>query len=91
MRVVFRKRAEADLGEIVEWYGTVAPDAIPRILDDIYRAIDLLIDFPRAGMPVPDTPFRRIVTRRYHFKIAYELGRNEVFIVGVFRFQDRQA
>jgi len=89
MRIVFRKRAEADLRAIVEWFENVAPDAVPRILDDIHRSIDLLADFPRAGMRVPETPFRRIVSRRYHFKIAYELAEDSVVIVGVFRFQDR--
>ena len=74
MRIVFRKRAEADLRSIIDWYEGVAPESIPRILDDIYRSVDLLADFPRAGMRVPDTPFRRVVSRRYHFKIAYEIA-----------------
>lgn len=89
MRIVFRKRAEADLRSIIDWYEGVAPEAIPRILDDIYRSIDLLSDFPRVGMAIPETPFRRIVSRRYHFKIAYEIAGDSVMIVGIFRYQDR--
>ena len=65
------------------------PKSITRILDDIHRSIDLLSDFPRAGMRVPDTPFRRVVTRRFHFQIVYEIADESVVIVGIFRFQDR--
>ena len=89
MRIVFRKRAEADLRSIIGWYEGIAPEATPRILDDIYRTIDLLADFPRAGMAIQETPFRRIVSRRYHFKIAYEIAGASVVIVGIFRYQDR--
>ena len=31
----------------------------------------------------------RIVSRRYHFKIAYEIVGDSVVIVGIFRYQDR--
>ncbi|MEO7409917.1 MAG: type II toxin-antitoxin system RelE/ParE family toxin [Sphingomicrobium sp.] len=88
-RLKFRKQALTDLEAIVAWHGQVAPEAVPRLLDDIYRALDLLIDFPRAGMAVPSTRFRRIVTRRYHFKIAYEIAGDSVAVIGIFRFQNR--
>jgi plasmid stabilization system protein ParE len=91
MRVVFRKRAEADLRGIVAWYEQVAPDSLKRILDDIYRSIDILMDSPGLGMPIEGTRFRRIVTRRYHFKIAYEPTRENILIVGIYRFQNRST
>jgi plasmid stabilization system protein ParE len=71
MQILFRSRAESDLSRIIAWFDQVAPDSVPRILDDIYRSIDFLLDFPRLGVPVSGTPFRRTVTRRFHFKIAY--------------------
>ena len=91
MRVVFRRRAEDDLRAITSWFEEVAPESVPRVLDDIYRSINLLIDFPRAGIRVADTPFRRVVSRRYHFKIAYEVTAYSVVIAGIFRFQDRKS
>jgi hypothetical protein len=42
-------------------------------------------------MAVPDRPFRRIVTLKYHFKIANEIGENRIVILGIFRYQDREA
>lgn len=90
MRVIFRKRAEADLRQILAWCKDVAPQSAPRMLDDLYRKIDFLTRFPRTGVKVPGTPFHRAITRRYHFKIAYELRGDTLSIVGIYRFQDRQ-
>jgi plasmid stabilization system protein ParE len=88
--VLFRREADADLRGIIEWYRQVAPGSVSPILSDIYRSIDLLIDFPRAGTKVANQPFRRIVTRKYHFKIAYVLAEGEILILGIYRHQDRE-
>jgi plasmid stabilization system protein ParE len=90
MRVAFRKKAINDLNGIIEWYEVVAPESLSLIVSDIYRSIDQLIDFPRIGPKVPFQRFRRIVTRKYHFKIAYELGDNRIVILGIFRYQNRE-
>lgn len=52
MRLVFSRRAEADLRAIAAWFGEVAPEATARVLDDIDRTIDLLVDFPHVGAPI---------------------------------------
>ncbi len=70
MRILFRKEAETDLAAIVTYYNEVAPESVSNILSDIYRAIDQLVHFPQSGMRVPNRQFRRIVTLKYHFKIA---------------------
>ena len=91
MTILFRKEAEADLRAIVDHYESVAPDSLPNILSDIYRAIDQLTRYPRSGMQVQGRPFRRIVTIKYHFKVAYEVLDDRVVILGIFRYQDREA
>ncbi len=91
MTVLFRKEAESDLRAIVEHYETVAPESLDNILADIRRSIDQLVRYPRSGMPVPGRTFRRIVTIKYHFKIAYAIGDGQIVILGIFRYQDRQA
>lgn len=90
MSVRFRKEAEADLRGIIGWYDTVAPDAVASILSDIYRSIDQLTRYPRSGLQLPDRSFRRIVTLKYHFKIAYEIGEDRIVILGIFRYQNRE-
>ena len=42
-------------------------------------------------MRVPDRSFRRIVTIRYHFKVAYEVDDDRIVILGIFRYQDRET
>lgn len=90
MQIHFRKQAEADLRAIMAYYGDVAPETLSNILADIYRSIDQLAYFPRIGMPVGERDYRRLVTIKYHFKVAYEVGDDRVVILGIFRFQDRE-
>jgi plasmid stabilization system protein ParE len=89
-RVDFDETALRDLTEIVECYREVAPHSLDRILSDIFRSIRQLSDFPLSGPAVPGEVFRRIVTIKYGFKIAYEVASGEVLIIGIFRYQDRQ-
>ena len=89
-RVEFDETALIDLTAIVEWYRDVAPGSLDRILADIFRSIRLLSDYPYSGPIVPNETFRRIVTIKYGFKIAYEVAPGEEVIVGIFRFQNRE-
>jgi plasmid stabilization system protein ParE len=91
MKVSFRRQAAIDLQGIVDWFESVAPDALPGILDDIYSSIDRLIDYPRSGMKVRGQRFRRVVTRKYHFKIGYEIDGSIILILGIYRFQNRDV
>jgi plasmid stabilization system protein ParE len=90
-RIRFRAEAEADLRSIIAYYEDVAPASVANILSDIYRSIDQLVHFPRIGMQVDGRSYRRLVTINYHFKIAYEVGEGVVFILGIFRYQDREV
>lgn len=87
----FRREAEHDLRAVLAHYQDVASEALPAITEDIFRAIDLLSDFPALGTKVAGREFRRIITRRYHFKIAYLDERDAVTVLGIFRFQDRES
>ena len=89
--ILFRTEAEADLQSIVAYFEDVAPGALPNILSDIHRSIDQLARYPLSGMRVPDRSFRRIVTIRYHFKVAYEVDDDRIVILGIFRYQDRET
>ncbi len=90
-RILFRKEAEIDLREIIGYYETVAPEYVVNISEDIYRSINQLIHFPHIGAAIPNRSYRRIVTLKYHFKIAYEVSNDQVMILGIFRYQDREV
>ena len=89
--VLFRKEAESDLRSIIAYYDEVAPETTSAILSDIYRSIDQLAHYPRSGMQVRDRMFRRIVTIKYHFKVAYAIHDDRIVILGIFRYQDRES
>ena len=89
MQILFRRQAEADLRSIMDYYEDVAPDSLPNILAAIYRAIDQLTHFPRIGMQIEGRAYRRLVTIKYHFKVAYEVADDCVINLGIFRYQDR--
>lgn len=91
MRILFRSEAETDLRMIMRYYEDVAPESLPNILADIYRSIGQLAHFPRIGMQVEGRDYRRLVTIKYHFKVAYEVGDDRVIILGIFRYQDREV
>lgn len=91
--ISFRKTAERDLLSIIDHYNNVAPEALPNILSDIYRATNQLAFFPYSGMEVPASRFglRRIVSRQYHFKIIHHVTPDTVNIIGIFRYQNRES
>jgi plasmid stabilization system protein ParE len=89
-QIIFRKEAEADLRNIITYYEVFAPESLANILSDIYRAVDQLVHFPNIGMQVEERNYRRIVTLKYHFKVAYEVGEDRIIILGIFRYQDRE-
>lgn len=91
MQILFRRQAEADLRSIMDYYEDVAPESLPNVLADIYRAIDQLTQFPRIGMQVEGRDYRRLVTIKYHFKVAYEVADDCVINLGIFRYQDREV
>lgn len=87
--VRFRREAKHDLHQIIAWYEEVAPDSLPDVTADIWCAIDLVPQFPAIGAPIQGRPLRRIVSRRYAFKIAYADSAEAITVFGIFRFQDR--
>lgn len=89
MQVRFEARAIADLQAIIEWYDGISPEVTRRIIDDIEKAILRLRDFPRSGPAIGLRDLRRIVTRRYHFKVAYRIEAQRIIVIGIFRHQDR--
>tara|TARA_B100001057_G_C22579164_1_gene844297 strand:+ start:442 stop:720 length:279 start_codon:yes stop_codon:yes gene_type:complete len=87
----FRREAEHDLREIIAYFDGVAPEALVRIADDIWRALELIRQFPAIGVRIEGRSFRRVVSRRYKFKIAYLNERDCVTVLGIFRHQDRES
>lgn len=89
--IKFRLRADRDLERIIAYYLRFAPEAVPAIAADIDRSLGLIEEHPERFQEVPGTPYRRLVTKRYKFKIAYRVRRDIIEILGIYRFQNRTA
>ena len=88
--VTFRKRAKEDLLAIQAWFEQVAPASVERILADIYRSIDLVREHPERAQLVHRRNYRRIVTRKYSFKVAYMVKPDRIDVLGIYRYQNRE-
>lgn len=89
--IKFRLRADRDIEQIIAYYLRLAPEAVPGIAADIDRSLGLIEEDPERYPPVSGTPYRRLVTRRYKFKIAYRVRPDVIEIVGIYRYQNRTA
>ena len=87
----FSPRADADFDRIVAYYVQVVPEALPNIKADIERGLDLIKDHPERTALVPEKSYRRLVTARYRFKIAYRVRLLHIDILGIYRHQNRTA
>ena len=89
--IKFRRRADRDIERILAYYLQIAPEAVPTIAADIDRSLGLIEASPERYPEIAGTAYRRLVTKRYKFKIAYRVGRDVTEIVGIYRFQNRSA
>ena len=85
----FNPRAGEDFDRIVAYYRQVAPEAVSNISADIEHGLNLIKEHPGRPAVVSGTSFRRYVTPRYHFKIAYRVRRDRIDVLGIYRFQNR--
>jgi plasmid stabilization system protein ParE len=88
--VIFRKAAKEDLLAIQAWYEEQAPGSVERILADIYRSIERIREHPQSAETVHGRSYRRVVTRKYHFKVVYLVKPNQIDILGIYRYQNRE-
>jgi plasmid stabilization system protein ParE len=79
----FHPEAFADLKEIWDFIAQESVDAADRVLDEIERAIDMLVNNPHAGHLRPDLNTRTLrfwLVRSYLIAYAAE---NPLLIVGI--------
>jgi len=78
-RVIIRPRAEADLQEAREWYETQRPGLGDEFLLEVRHAVELLAEHPERR-PLYYRGFRRLLTRRFPFKLFYRLESDRVVV-----------
>lgn len=77
------------MNSIVRYYEDIGPGLSVRIVADIRDRLERLRYFPKSGQRIEMAGIRRVLSRRYRFKIAYRVTGEAIEVVGVFRFQNR--
>jgi plasmid stabilization system protein ParE len=86
--VRFTARAEHDV-RAIRHYEDIAPGLSARIVADVRARIAGLRYYPKSGRRIEVADLHQVLSRRYRFKIAYRVTDEEIEIVGIFRFQNR--
>jgi plasmid stabilization system protein ParE len=80
-RVIIRPKAEADLQEARLWYETQRSGLGDELLQEISHAVDLLKENPER--PIYYRGFRRLLTRRFPYKLFYRIEGNLIIVFRV--------
>jgi plasmid stabilization system protein ParE len=78
-RVIIRPNAEADLSEARSWYESQRAGLGDELLDEVDRAVRLLETDPERR-PFYYRDFRRLLTRRFPYKIFYRAEGDRVIV-----------
>jgi len=81
-QVVIRRTAEADIEAVRQWYEQQKPGLSNEFLDELSRAIRLLEEHPERR-PIYYLGFRRILTRRFPYKVFYRVEGARVIVFRV--------
>jgi plasmid stabilization system protein ParE len=89
MRLVWTSRASADLARLHAFLKPVAPDAAARIVQQLVRAPERLIEHPRIGerLDIHATrEVRRIIVGRYEMR--YEIADATIIILRIWHSRE---
>lgn len=78
-RLVIRPRAETDLRKAQDWYERQRAGLGTELLADIDATIQSLIRDPQLH-PVYYRGFRRVLARRFPYKLFYRLEGNRIIV-----------
>lgn len=88
MRVRFLRPAEEEYLEALRYYTSQSVDLGVAFLDDLDHAVELLAAHPQIGAPY-DGDTRRLLLRRFHHSLVYDLRPDEVVILAVAHHSQR--
>lgn len=92
MRIKWTGRAASDLVRLHEHLRPVAPDAAARVVQQLARAPDRLLDYPRIGEKLEayvPREVRRIIVGNY--ELRYEIADATIFILRLWHCRERRS
>ncbi|HEY4775865.1 MAG TPA: type II toxin-antitoxin system RelE/ParE family toxin [Xanthobacteraceae bacterium] len=85
MKLRFTPRATQDLVDIADYIRTRDPAAAVRVRDSILASLQNLVLFPQSGRRQTVEGVRKLVTRKYPYRVYYTFDRaaEEIVIVTI--------
>ncbi len=91
MRIRWTRRASADLERLHAFLQPVAPAAAARVVQELARAPDRLLDYPRIGEKLEayqPREVRRILVGNY--ELRYEIAAGTIFILRLWHSRENR-
>ncbi len=82
MKFTFHPEARFELNQAVDFYEGQSRMLGSEFLEEVYSAIQLIIEFPKA-FPKQSTNTRRCLINRFPFSVIYQIKKDEIFITAV--------
>ncbi len=92
MKIQWTSKASADLVRLHEHLRPVAPNAASRVVQQLARAPDRLLDFPRLGEKLEayePREVRRIIVGDY--ELRYEIADATIFILRLWHARENRS
>lgn len=87
-RVIIRPKAEADLQNARSWYESQRTGLGDELLDEVCHAVHLLESDPERR-PFYYRDFRRLLTRRFPYKLFYRVEDDRVIVFRILHAKQR--
>ena len=86
MRLVFDRKALADIEDIHQWISRDSPSAAVKIVDRLYDSIERLVEFPYIGRGGGDPGTQEWVVTNLPYVVVYEIRHfsSEVLVLSIF-------
>ena len=92
MKIKWTSKASSDLVRLHEHLRPVAPDAAARVVQQLARAPDRLLDYPRIGEKLDayaPREVRRIMVGNY--ELRYEIAEATIFILRLWHCRENRS
>lgn len=92
MNIQWTDKASADLVRLYEYLRPVAPEVAARVVQQLARAPDRLLDYPRIGEKLEafePREIRRIIVGNY--EVRYEIAARTIFILRLWHCRESRG
>ncbi len=87
MKHSFHPLARKELNEAIEYHNKCQDDLGIGFAKEVYKAIQIILQFPRAWSPLSKNT-RRCITNRFPYGVIYQEKKDEIIIIAVMQLNN---